>query len=198
MGFSKRWNRWNPKGALMQLKVPPAPPLKQALEARDHILGADTAKITLVEYGDYQCPHCRAAVGVVDELRNRYGDDLRFAYRHFPLAKIHPQARQAAEAAEAAGAQGKFWEMHGTLFQHTQELQQEHLLHYARDLGLDAERVKRELDDHTYAPRLQEDLSGGVRSGVNATPTFFINGFRHNGGYALDGVVKAIELIRLG
>jgi protein-disulfide isomerase len=179
----------------VQLKVPPAPPLKPPLEARDHILGTDAAKITLVEYGDYQCPHCRAAVAVVDELRGRYGDNLRFAFRHFPLAKMHPQARQAAEAAEAAAAQGKFWEMHAALFRQPPQLQQEQLIQHARDLGLDVERFKSELENHTYAARIQEDLASGVRSGVNATPTFFLNELRHNGGYALDGLVKTIELI---
>ncbi len=179
----------------MQLKVPPAPALKPPLEARDHILGSDAAKITLVEYGDFQCPHCRAAVAVVDELRSRYGENLRFAFRHFPLAKMHPQAREAAEAAEAAAVQGKFWEMHARLFRQPPELEHEQLIRHAKDLGLDVERFRNELESHAHAARVQEDLSSGVRSGVNGTPTFFINGVRHNGGYALDTLVKAIELV---
>ena len=180
----------------MPLNPPPAPSLKPPLGERDHVLGEPAAPLELLEYGDFQCPHCRAAVAVVTELRQRYGDKLRFAFRHFPLAKMHPQARLAAEATEAAAAQGgepKFWAMHDLLFQHPQELQLEHLVGYARELGLDADRVKTELEAHTYAPRLQEDLASGVRSGVNGTPTFFVNGLRHNGGYALEGLVAELD-----
>jgi protein-disulfide isomerase len=169
------------------------PRLNPPLGERDHVLGPADAKVTLVEYGDYQCPHCRAAVGVIDELRGRYGDKLRFGFRHFPLAKMHPQARQAAEAAEAAGVRGKFWEMHRLIFEHADRLELEDLAEYARQIGLDGDAVKGEVEAHVYAPRLQEDLASGVRSGVNGTPTLFVNDLRHVGGYALEGLVKEIE-----
>jgi protein-disulfide isomerase len=177
------------------IKPPPAPRLNPPLGERDHVVGPADARITLVEYGDYQCPHCRAAVGIIDELRRRYGGKLRFGFRHFPLAKMHPQARIAAEAAEAAAVRGKFWEMHHLLFENAEKLELSNLVEYARQLGLDADAVKVEIESHAYAARLQEDLASGVRSGVNGTPTLFINDLRHNGGYGLDGLVKEIDQV---
>jgi protein-disulfide isomerase len=175
-----------------------SPPLKTPLGDRDHTLGPADAPLVLVEYGDYQCPHCGKVYPFVLQLIERYGNRLRFAYRHFPLAKMHPQARLAAESAEAAAAQGKFWEMHGQLFTHQKELEPIHLLKYAEAVGLDINRFRQEVEAHTYAPRVQEDMSGGVRSGVNGTPTFFINGHRYNGAFEFDDLAKALDTTESG
>jgi protein-disulfide isomerase len=147
----------------------------------------------LVEYGDYECPHCAKAAGIVTALQAELGERLRFAFRHFPLAKMHPNARKAAMAAEAAGAQGQFWEMHESLFRNAPALDYASLLKYARELGLDTARFEKEIADDTYSPRIQEDVASGARSGVNGTPTFFINGKRHNGGYAMESLRAAID-----
>lgn len=149
---------------------------------RDHATGPPDAPLTLVEYGDYQCPHCGAAYPIVEEIIDRLGDRLRFAYRHFPLSQIHPYAEPAAEAAEAAGAQGRFWEMHDLLFRNQQTLEDDrHFLLFAEQLGLDVERFSSELLQHAHHGRVREDFLSGVKSGVNGTPTFFINGVRYDG-----------------
>jgi len=159
---------------------------------RDHIIGPDTAPVTLVEYGDYECPYCGAAHPIVQALVDRLGDDLRFVFRHFPLAQAHPHAQQAAEAAEAAGVQGKFWQMHDLLYEHQTALDSHHLLAYAGALGLDVERFASELASHVHADRVRQDFMSGVRSGVNGTPSFFINGRRHDGSYDLRTLLAAI------
>jgi protein-disulfide isomerase len=164
-------------------------------EKRDHIRGPIHAPITLLEYGDFQCPHCGAAFPIVEAIRQNLSRHLRFAYRHFPLVQIHPRAERAAEAAEAAGAQGKFWDMHDTLFEHQDALEDDDLLLYATDIGLDAGRFARELAAGVHAPRVREDFMSGVQSGVKGTPTFFINGVRHTGGYDPDSLLTAIERI---
>jgi protein-disulfide isomerase len=148
---------------------------------RDHTRGPSDAPATLLEYGDYECPHCGAVYPVVEALREKLGDLMRFAYRHFPLSQMHPHAELAAEAAEAAGAQGKFWDMHDALFTHQDALDGAHLLLYAAAIGLDTGAFRRDLEMQTYAPRVREDFISGVRSGVNGTPTFFINGIRYDG-----------------
>ncbi len=175
------------------LKPPPAPSLKPPLSERDHIAGRADAPIEFVEYGDFECPHCGRAAGIINEIRSTLGDRLRFAYRHFPLAKMHPYARLAAQASEAAAAQGKFWEMHDILFQHGEELEPASLVEYAEAIGLDIPRFESELAAEKYAARVQEDLASGVRSGVNGTPTFFINGKRHNGGYDYESLMGALD-----
>jgi protein-disulfide isomerase len=167
--------------------------LTEPVSARDHLVGPDTAPVTLLEYGDYQCPSCGAAFPIVHEVRRHLGDKLRFAFRNFPLSEVHPHAVHAAETAEAANAQGKFWEMHDYLFTHQAKLADAQLVEGARELGLDAERVRRELADNTYLPRVRDDFSSGVRSGVNGTPTFYINGVRHDGDYSFGALVRAIE-----
>jgi formate-nitrite transporter family protein len=149
----------------------------------DHALGRDDAPVTLVEYGDYECPYCGMAYPVVKAVQRELGGQLRFVFRNFPLAEAHPHARKAAQAAEAAAAQGKFWEMHDVLFEHQQALEDEDLIAYARSLGLDAERVAQELEAGTHAKRVRDDFRSGVRSGVNGTPTFFINGERYDGSW---------------
>ncbi len=151
------------------------------VSGRDHVLGPSDAPATLLEYGDYECPHCGAAYPIVEALRDRLGDLLQFAYRHFPLSQIHPHASLAAESAEAAGAQGKFWEMHEALFTHQDALDGVHLLRYAATIGLDVDEFGRDLETHAHAARVKEDFMSGVRSGVNGTPTFFINGLRYDG-----------------
>jgi protein-disulfide isomerase len=158
---------------------------------RDHSQGPADAPVTLVEYGDFECPYCRAAVPVVDALRQRLGERLRFVYRHFPRPE-HPHARQAAEAAEAAAAQGKFWEMHRALFEHQSALDDAHLARYAADVGLDVERFERELEQHTHRDRVHADLLSAVESGAHGTPTFFINGLKHEGTDTLEDLGAAI------
>jgi protein-disulfide isomerase len=170
-----------------------APRLTVPIGGRDHILGPAAAQVTLLEYGDYECPFCGEAHGVLKQLLQMMGDEITYAFRHFPLAQIHPHAQQAAEAAEAAGAQGRFWEMHNVLFEHQDRLSTRDLVGYAAGLRLDVQRFALELDSHVHVPRIREDFMSGVRSGVNGTPTFFINGVRHNGGYDLPTLVDAIR-----
>jgi protein-disulfide isomerase len=160
---------------------------------RDHGAGPDTAPITLVEYGDYECPHCGAAYPMVKELQRVLGDRLRFVFRNFPLTQIHPHAEHAAESAEAAGAQDRFWEMHDWLFEHQRHLADPQLVRAAGSLGLDTARFQRELEDGAYQARVREDFMSGVRSGVNGTPTFFINGRRHDGSWDSATLLAALE-----
>lgn len=160
---------------------------------RDHIQGSLTAPVALVEYGDYECPYCGAAYPIVKQLQRHFGTQLCFAFRNFPLSQVHPHAEHAAEAAEAAAAQGKFWEMHDYLYEHQNHLDDLHLVMYAYQLDLDQERFERDLVAHTYAGRVREDFMSGIRSGVNGTPTFFINGLRHDAAYDLESLQAAIE-----
>src|SRR5918995_3325281 len=148
---------------------------------RDHVRGPANAPVTLVEYGDFQCPYCGDAYPVVQELVERYGDNLRFVFRHMPLADLHPRAPAAAEAAEAAAARGRFWEMHDRLFTHQRELSDAHLREHAAAIGLDVERFDSELREGIHRARVEEDLRSGVRSGTPSTPRFFINGVMHQG-----------------
>jgi Na+:H+ antiporter, NhaA family len=147
--------------------------------ARDHIRGAADAPVTLVEYGDFQCPYCGEAYPVVKRLLERFGDRLRFVFRHMPLADLHPRAPAAAQAAEAAGAQGRFWEMHDRLFEHQLELRDSDLRGHAEALALDVERFGSDLGDAAHAARIEADLLSGARSGVPSTPRFFVNGVIH-------------------
>jgi Na+/H+ antiporter NhaA len=158
----------------------------------DHVRGPDDAPLTLVEYGDMECPFCGRATGVVSELRARFGDDLRYVFRHLPLVEVHPHAQLAAEAVEAAGAQGKFWEMHDKLFAHQDLLEAPDLLDHASALGLDLERFARELGDGTYGQHVRDDVAGAEASGVEGTPTFFVNGVRHQGRAGTDELAAAL------
>jgi protein-disulfide isomerase len=169
------------------------PRLAVPVSERDHMDGPPTATVTLVEYGDYECPFCGRAHPVVLELQQLLPDDLLFVYRHFPLTQIHPRALPAAEAAEAAGSQGRFWDMHHLLFTNQRRLDAPDLLAYARAIGLDLERFVAEVDSGVHKARIREDFRGGVRSGVNGTPTFFIDGVRHNGGFDLPSLLEAIQ-----
>jgi protein-disulfide isomerase len=168
------------------------PQLTLPLSGRDHVLGTSTAAVTLVEYGDYECPFCAAAHPAVTQVLKLVPDDVLFAYRHFPLTQIHPHAQQAAEAAEAAGAQGRFWEMHDVLFEHQDRLTVRDLVGYASALGLDLARFTSELQSGAHTARVREDFLSGLRSGVNGTPTFFVNGIRHNGGFDPESLLDAI------
>jgi protein-disulfide isomerase len=162
-------------------------------EERDHISEPRVAPVTLVEYGDYECPFCGQAYYVVKDLERRAGNLMRFVFRNFPLTTIHPHAERAAEAAEAAGAQGRFWEMHDCLYENQQALEDEDLMRYAGMVGLDIPRFLSEMREGRYLNRIREDFLSGVRSGVNGTPTFFINGARHDGPWDLATLMTAIE-----
>jgi len=160
---------------------------------RDHRHGPLDAPVTFVEYGDYQCPHCRQAHSVARDLQEHLGERICYVYRHFPISSAHPDAQRAAEAAEASAAQGKFWEMHDTLYQHQDALDDEHLLRYAAELGLDTQRFERELAEGVYADRVREDSLSGVRSGMSGTPTFFINGERYDGPWDFESLLAEME-----
>ena len=160
---------------------------------QDHVQGPATAPVTLVEYGDYQCPYCGSAYPMVKEIQRRLGDQLRFVFRNMPLTEVHPYALGAAEAAEAAGEQGKFWEMHDTLYEHQDALDHNHLIQYARTLGLDVDRFHQELDSHAEVPRIQADYESGEESGVQGTPTFFINGVPYDDSYDTESLLRAIR-----
>jgi protein-disulfide isomerase len=160
----------------------------------DHVIGDASAPVTLVEYGDYQCPHCQAAHPVVAGLIKHFRRDLRFAYRHFPLTTVHPMAKPAAEAAEFAGSLGQFWTMHDALFANGHRLSLPTLLLIAGQLGLDLDRLRDALAHNRFAAKVEADFAGGIRSGVNGTPCFFINGRRYDGSYepmSLGGAVQA-------
>jgi protein-disulfide isomerase len=160
---------------------------------RDHVQGAIEAPIFLLEYGDYECPFCGEAQPIVKKIRQYLGDDLCFAYRHFPLTQVHPHAEHAAEAAEAAGKHGRFWDMHDTLFENQRALDDDSLAKYAFALDLDGVELIQEVMDGAYAKRIREDFRLGVRGGVNGTPCFFINGRRYDGGRDLEPILAALS-----
>jgi protein-disulfide isomerase len=162
---------------------------------RDYIRGPIDAPVTLVEYGDFECPYCGRAEPIVRELLRDVGD-VRYVWRHLPLSDVHPNAQLAAEAAEAAGRQGRFWEMHDLLFQHQDALGADDLIGYAEELGLDVERFTDDLSNHAGAPRIAEDVDSADLSGVSGTPTFFINGQRHYGAYDIETLKNAVRAAR--
>jgi Na+/H+ antiporter NhaA len=157
---------------------------------RDHIRGSEDATVTLLEYGDYECPYCGQAEVVVRELQSSFGDDLRYVWRHLPLNDVHPRAEMAAEAAEAAAAQGEFWAMHDRLLADQELLD---LGNQADEIGLDIERFWDDLRRHRHLPRIAEDVASADASGVAGTPTFFINGRRHHGAYDIDTLTRAVK-----
>lgn len=161
---------------------------------RDHVRGPADAPVTLVEYGDFQCPYCGEAYSVVHDLIDRFGDQLRFVFRHMPLADLHPRAPFAAEAAEAAGAQERFWEMHDRLFEHQLQLADDELRGHAEAVGVpDAERFDAELRDRAHQARVDEDYESGGRSGVPSTPRFFVNELIHLGSASYAELSEAID-----
>ena len=167
--------------------------LQRALDDQDWVRGPAGAPVTLLEYGDFECPFCGRAFWELKRLERSAGDRVRFAFRHFPLSQMHPHAMQAAEAAEAAGAQGKFWEMHDQLFMNQHNLELPALLGYAREIGLDVPAFARDVQEQRYRQEIRRDFMEGVRSGVNGTPTLFINGERWNGPYAADALLAGIR-----
>src|SRR5260221_1137094 len=167
--------------------------LKVPITSGDHVQGDDHAAITLVEYGDYECPHCGHAYPIVKLVQRHFGKRLRFVFRNFPLNQIHPNAEAAAESAEFAGTHQRFWEMHDGIFESQRKLGLPLRLELAESLGLSAHDLGSGLTIREYAPRVREDFLGGARSGVNGTPTFFINGERHEGAFEFEDLVGAIE-----
>jgi protein-disulfide isomerase len=167
--------------------------LAVAVSSIDHILGPVHAAVTLVEYGDFECPNCKQAAPAVKLMLARFADRVRFVFRHFPLSEVHPHALLAAEAAEAAGGQGKFWPMHDLLFDNQSHLKRNQLGSYAEKLELDMPRYDLELDDEVYLQRVREHIEGGKRGGVHATPTFFINGVPCDVSYGLQSLASGIE-----
>jgi protein-disulfide isomerase len=174
-----------------------APRLTVPVGDRDHAQGPAHAPIVLVEYGDYQCPYCGAAYPIVKRIQRELGDHLRFIFRNFPITNAHPYAEWAAEVAEAASAQGKFWEMHDFLYEHQGSLGDEGPFDaFEAKQGLDVARTRREVTAQAYAARIQEDFMSGVRSGVNGTPTFFIDGTRYDGYPEFRPLVDALNAAR--
>ncbi len=167
------------------LKVPVGP--------ADHSQGDENAPCTLVEYGDYECPYCGQAYPIVKRVQKHFGKRLRFVFRNFPLAEMHPHAEFAAEVAEFAGAHGKFWEMHDLLYENQKRFGGELFLELAQQLKLAPADLRAALEKREYLPRVRADFSGGARSGVNGTPTFFINGQRHDAPFEYEDLVAAIE-----
>ena len=170
---------------MARLKVPVTP--------HDHIRGPADAAVTLIEYGDYECPYCGAGDEMVRELQKHFPGRLRSVFRHFPLYEVHLNAEAAAQGAELAAAHGRFWEMHESLYQNQERLGLPLLFELAKDLGLPEAELRRVLDTGEYAPKIRDEARGGVRSGVNGTPTFFIDEQRFDGPLTFDGFVAAIE-----
>ena len=160
---------------------------------RDHSQGPATAPIILVQYGDYECPYTRLSTTVVRAIQQQLGEQLRFVYRNFPLTEIHPHALHAALAAEAAAAQGKFWQMHDYIFHHQHTLADADLEQFAEAVGLDLQQYARAMAEHRALARIEEDVAGGERSGVQGTPTFFINGVLYRGSWEYDALLAALQ-----
>ena len=170
------------------------PRLTLAVGDRDHSEGSPDASLVLVEYGDYQCPYCGAAYPIVKKVQKEFGNSLRFVFRNFPITNAHPQAEWAAETAEAAAAQGKFWQMHDFIYENQRLLGNEApFAQHEAKLGLDVARIGREVARHANAARIEEDFMSGVRSGVNGTPTFFINGVRYDGSAEFKAMVTTLK-----
>jgi len=167
--------------------------LKIPVSTKDHFQGDENAPVIVVEYGDYECPHCGHAYPIVKQLQKHFGPQLGFVFRNFPLAEIHPCAESAAEAAEFAAANERFWEMHDSIYENQAALGEPLLLELADMLGLSASALREALNDREFAPRVREDFLGGVRSGVNGTPTFYINGQRHDGPFEFESLAAAID-----
>jgi protein-disulfide isomerase len=169
------------------------PDLTTPLGPQDHVEGPPDAPLELVMYGDFQCPFCTAAQPILTRVRDRLDGRLRFAFRHFPLEEVHPDARRAAEASEAAAAQGAFWAMHDALYGNHGRLGPDDVVGLARRVGLDHERVRAELADATHAGRVEEDIASGRAAGVDGTPTFFVNGRRHRGAFDAQSLIAALQ-----
>jgi protein-disulfide isomerase len=167
--------------------------LSAAVGKSDHAQGPENAPVTLVEYGDYQCPYCADVHSMIQSIAKTMGPNLRFVFRHMPLNEMHPYAQYAAEAAEAAGAQGKFWEMHHAIYDHQSDLGSDLVHTLALKLQLDMPRFEADMEARRYRPRVKRDFMGAMRSGVSATPTFFINGERYEGNLELLELLTALQ-----
>jgi protein-disulfide isomerase len=167
--------------------------LRVPVSDSDHAIGPKDAPIELVEYGDFQCQHCGEAFPILELLRENLGRDLRLIYRHFPLSASHLDATNAAHAAEAAGRQGRFWEMHAMLFKNQSALDRDSLAGYAAALGLDMEQWAEDMDSEAVADKVTADFQGGIRSGANRTPTFFLNGYRYEGELSYASLLGAMH-----
>jgi protein-disulfide isomerase len=174
----------NPQPHAISLAAPPEP--------TDHFLGSEHARITLLEYGDFECPSCKVAVQTPKLLLERFPNRIRFIFRHFPLEEAHPHALKAAEVSESAAAQGKFWPMHDVLFQNQAHLKDRDLYRYAGDLGLDLARYTAEMDDHIYLQKVREHAQGGRRSHIRATPTFFLDGIVQDISFGMQALHDAV------
>ena len=167
--------------------------LKVPIVSEDHAQGPENAEVTLVEYGDYECPHCGRAYSIIKQVQQHFENRLRLVFRNFPLGEMHPHAIAAAEVAEFAGAHGKFWEMHDLLFENQARLGDALFVELSKQLKLSTTALRQALEGRTFEARVRSDFNGGVRSGVNGTPTFFINGHRHDGSFDFDSLVSAIQ-----
>jgi protein-disulfide isomerase len=163
------------------------------VNAADHTIGPEHAPVTVVEYGDFECPNCKQAAPAVKLLLERFDQRVRFAYRHLPLENVHPHALLAAEAAECAGAQGKFWQMHELLFANQDHLKPKNLHAYAEQLGLDMGLYTAEMDDHVYLQRVREHIDSGLQSGARGTPCFFVNGMIQDVSFGMRSLFDAVE-----
>ena len=175
--------------------------LKLSINSNEHIWGNPNASLELVEYGDYECPYCGRAYPIVKDIQQKLDGDIKFVFRNFPLSKIHPHAFMAAVATEAAGLQGKFWEMHDIAFENQRSLDTENIIYFASLLGLDVDRFKEDIQERRLAEKVEKDFESGLRSGVNRTPTFFINGQKFEGDWStgelldyLKGQLAAISI----
>ena len=164
-----------------------------AVNSNDHSFGDPRAPLELVEYGDYECPYCGKAYPIIKDIQQRIGSDLKFVFRNFPLAKIHPHAFSAAVATEAAGRQDKFWGMHDLVFENQKTLDVENIFHFADLLRLDIERFSNSIQEKALIEKVEKDFESGLRSGVNRTPTFFINGIKYNGGWSGDQLLAYLK-----
>ncbi|MDB5964139.1 MAG: DsbA family protein [Polaromonas sp.] len=169
------------------------PPLVMVDAATDRVQGPADAPVTVLEYGDFECPSCLQAHVALKVMLPHFGNKVRFAFRHFPLREVHPHAELAAEASEAAGAQGRFWPMHELLFSHPHQLKEKHLLSYAEQLGLDISRYQNEMRDHVYLQRVQEHVQSGNAAGVRATPAFYVNGVFVDVSFGLQHLHEAVD-----
>jgi protein-disulfide isomerase len=168
--------------------------LKNVVSQQDHTAGAQDAPVTLLEYGNFECIHCGRVYPTIKEVRKVLGDNLRFVFRHFPTVRTHPHSLRAAEAAEAASAQGKFWEMHDQLFTHQQALEDQHLLRYAKRIGLDLERFRRDMSENTFVEQIETEYNRGLfEEQVTGTPTFYMNEERYTGATDVDGLLATIK-----
>lgn len=167
--------------------------LKVPVTADDHIQGDMNAPLTFVQYGDYQCPYCGMAYPIIKRVQKHFGEQLKFVFRNFPLTEMHPDAEIAAETAEFAGSHGRFWEMHDLIYENQDALSLELLVKLAKNLSLPGAGLEKTLENSTYQEKIQNDFMGGVLSGVNGTPTFFINDLRHNGSFEYEELISAIN-----